>query len=123
MRCDQYMGLNGWATGYLIDHQTAAEVISIAYSPTKEWEPRVLSSELEMIPLYKVEVTGKIDGAWNDRVADLHKYTMPDGTELQEFIQATPWSSGPCYFIALRFLPEGTVCEESLWTEEELAAA
>jgi hypothetical protein len=119
MRCDQYMGLNSWATGFLLDHQTEAEVVTFAYSPSKEWSPRILSSELKMIPTYKVEVIGKIEGAWDEHVADLHKYLMPDGSEFEEFVQATPWSSGPCYFIALRS-SQGTICQDSLWTDQEL---
>jgi hypothetical protein len=38
----------------------------------------------------------------------------------EEFVQATPWSGGPCYHIALRDRT-GKVVANSLWSEEELA--
>lgn len=47
----------------------------------------------------------------------LRKYTLRDGTIYFEFVQASPWSSGPCIFLALKD-KDGNVVEESLWDNE-----
>jgi len=49
----------------------------------------------------------------------LHKYTFPDGTVYYEEVQATPWSSGPCYFLALQDEDREWV-PESKWTNDEI---
>ena len=46
----------------------------------------------------------------------LHSYNLQNGHYAAEFLQASPWASGPCFFIGLR-LDTG---EEYLWTEEEI---
>ena len=71
------------------------------------------------VTLATVEVVGKITGAWKDHVANLHRYTFPDGRVYEEYVQAELWSSGPCYFIALK-TKKGTVVTQSLWADDEL---
>lgn len=71
------------------------------------------------IPVARKEVIGVIAGAWIPVVAQLHRYTLPGGRVLEEFVQATPWSSGPCYFLALQD-KKGRPVPESLWTEDEM---
>jgi hypothetical protein len=47
---------------------------------------------------------------------------MPNGSVFEEFVQAEPWSGGPCYYIALKN-KRGAVVRQSLWTDEELGNA
>lgn len=49
----------------------------------------------------------------------LWRYTFDDGTILEEYVQAQPWSSGPCFFIALKD-SDGNVVKESLWDEKTI---
>lgn len=60
-------------------------------------------------------------GAFGDEKIPLDKFTFPDGKVLFEYVQATPWSSGPVIFTAMRDL-FGTPVDESLWTSEEMDA-
>jgi len=118
MRCDQYIGLNKWASEKVSRQMTVRE-IGARLLPGGKAVPFDRSIS---VPVAKIEVIGKIAGAWNDHVANLHRYTLPDGRVYVEYIQADPWSSGPCYFIALKN-QKGNVVSQSLWTEEELAQA
>jgi hypothetical protein len=115
MRCDQYVGLNKWASDKVSRQQTVREV-GARILPNGRAVP---FDRQVVVPVAKVEVIGKITGAWKDVVANLHRYTLPDGRVYEEFIQAEPWSSGPCYFIALKNL-KGNVISQSLWTTDEL---
>ena len=118
MRMDQYVGLNKWATRRVAGSQTGREV-GARILPGGRVEP--FDREV-YVPIARIEVIGRIKGAWDDHVADLHRYTLPTGRVYEEFVQATPWSSGPCYFIALKD-NQGRVLSRSLWTDEELANA
>ena len=60
-------------------------------------------------------------GAWgSDHV--LYEYHL-DGEVYEEFVQAEPWSSGSCFFLALRDSESGEAVPKSLWTEKEIERA
>jgi hypothetical protein len=125
MRCDQYIGLNYWANKMLYDHRQTGVMERWFYPDETEIDdpkPFLVDSVRTRIPTHKIEIIGKIEGAWNPHVADLRRFTLEDGTIYEEYIQAEPWSSGPCYFIALKD-SEGNPVPESLWTDEEIANA
>lgn len=117
MRMDQYIGLNDWAKGLVYATQTVREV-GARILPNGKVES---FDRTVRVPLATVEVIGKIEGAWNDHVADLHRYTMPNGSVFEEYIQADPWHGGPCYHIALKN-KRGRAVRQSLWTQKELDA-
>lgn len=50
----------------------------------------------------------------------LYKYTADDGVMTYEYMQAVPWSSGPCYFIALRWGDTDKKVARSLWKTREM---
>ncbi len=50
----------------------------------------------------------------------LFEYTLKDGSKAQEYVQADPWASGPCIFLALR--SENGPIESTLWTDKEIEA-
>ena len=115
MRCDQFIGLNEWASKRVSGTKTVRERgVRIFADGTRKRFYRTVR-----IPTARVEVISKLSGAWTDHVADLHRYTMPDGEVYVEYVQAEPWSSGPCYFIALRGA-DGQPVPESLWTEDDI---
>lgn len=118
MRSDQYVGLNSWAQSKVLQTQKVREVgVRIHPGGVKRRFKRWVR-----VPVARVEVIGKIEGAWTDVVAHLHRYRLPNGKVYEEFVQATPWSSGPCYFIALKSA-KGFPVRESLWSDDELANA
>lgn len=115
MRCDQYIGLNDWARNFVSGTQDVREVgIRILPGGAIESFDRQMT-----VPVVKVEKVGEIHGAWKDVVANLHRYTMPNGKVYEEYIQAEPWSSGPCYFIALKNA-KGKPVTQSLWSQHDL---
>ena len=118
MRCDQYIGLNEWASTRVFRTHKVHE-IGVRILPSGK--VRKFDRWIR-VPVARTQVIGRIEGAWNDNVANLNRYTLPDGTVYEEFIQATPWSSGPCYFIALKD-KHGKPVAESLWNDEEIANA
>lgn len=118
MRCDQYIGLNSWASRLVTRKQKVREYGVQVFASGKRKSFR----RWRRIPVVRSEVAGVVRGAWNPQVAKLHKYTLPDGQKYVEYVQACPWSSGPCYFIALKD-KHGKPVPESLWTDEEIARA
>jgi hypothetical protein len=89
-RCDQWIGLNDWGREFLRRNALAHEQIM------------------------------EVEGAWAPVVGTLERHTLRDGRQLEEYQQATPWQSGPMYFLALRDSVTGEPVSETLWTEEEL---
>ena len=65
----------------------------------------------------------KVFGMFEDDVYDLDKYTMNDGREVEEYLQAEPWSSGPCLFIALQYSDTKEPIHETLWPDKEIGNA
>ena len=114
-RSDQYIGLNPWAK-HLVTRKVKVREHGVR---TFADGTKQRFSRWRRMPLVRSEHAGIIRGAWNPMVARLHRYTMPSGEVLTEYVQAEPWCSGPCYFIALMD-KHGKPVPESLWTEEEM---
>lgn len=118
MRCDQYFGLNDWARCLVTRKQKVRESgLRIFADGTKNH-----FSRWRRIPLVRCQDIGVIRGDWKRQVAKLHRYTMPNGEQYVEYLQACTSSGGPCYFIALKD-KHGTPLPASLWTAEEIARA
>lgn len=65
----------------------------------------------------KVDRVGFCHGMFNEQIP-LSRFTMGDGRVYQEYVQSTPWSSGPVIFTALKDADDNPI-EATLWTEEE----
>lgn len=114
MRCDQYIGLNPWATKLVKRKIKVHDVVTRTFPGGKKKR----FAHWHRISVARVEKISTITGAFTSVVADLHRYTFPDGRVFEEFVQVTPWSGGPCYFIALKD-KTGAPVPNSLWSEEE----
>lgn len=66
----------------------------------------------------KTEEVGYYDGMFGDKYP-LYRHFLKDGRTADEFLQASPWSSGPCFFIGLK-VSDGT---EFLWPQDEIDKA
>ena len=116
MRCDRYIGLNEWSKATVLATRKVREIGHRIYS-----DGRAVPFQRKVrVPVARVKVVAKIKGAWTPVVANLHRYTMPDGKVYEEFVQATPWSGGPCYFVALKD-GRGQVVPGSLWSDKDLS--
>lgn len=115
-RSDQYIGLNDWAKRMVTRKVKVREEGIRHFAGGKKQS----FNRWRRMPLVRSEHAGVIRGAYQPIVAKLHRYTLPNGEVFVEYIQAAPWHSGPCYFIALKDR-HGKPVPESLWTDEEIS--
>lgn len=85
MRCDQMMGLPLEAIAFIEEHAVSRVVCPCCNRPY----PRML------------EKIGEFVGMFEESYA-LLRHQLKDGKYADEFLQAAPWSSGPCHFIGLK---------------------
>lgn len=117
-RSDQYIGLNDRARRLVLSKQKVREVGTTIFANGKKKS----FNRWRRVPAARKEHAGVLRGVWTPVVAVLHRYTMPDGRVLTEYVQESPWCGGPCYFIALMDA-HGKPVPESLWTSEEITSA
>jgi hypothetical protein len=116
MRIDQYQGLNKWAQNRVSKTIRVREV-GVTVMPDKSVVP--FDREVDMPLAVKTKV-GEIKGAFADVAGDLYRYTFASGVAYEEYVQCTPWSGGPMYFIALRRVSRnGKFLKQSLWPSSE----
>lgn len=118
MRMDQFIGLNKWARRKVRRTRLVHEVGKEIRPNGKE----VPFDRVRRVPCVEKSVYSKVRARYKIFAGDLHRYVLPNGTVLEEYLQETMNSGGPCYFIALRD-SAGNPVEKSLWTREELAKA
>ena len=119
MRLDQYKGLNKWAKQKVRRTKLVHEVGKEIRSNGTE----VPFDRVRRVPCVVKSVYSKVRARYKPFAGDLYRYTLVNGTVLEEFLQATINSGGPVYHIALRNAESGEVVPESLWTDAELAKA
>ena len=113
MRCDQAMGLNERARAIVAPQYRKYQDKTVR---TYEDGQVVELTQAGQECLIKYEKCGEFNGFGH---YDLTRYTLPNGDVYQEFEQASPWSSGPCIFLALTD-KSGNEVKESLWTDQEI---
>lgn len=114
-RFDQYRGLNDWARKTVLRKEKVRQFGVNVFADGK----RKRFARWVNLPVARIQVYGILPGVWQPQVAKLHRYTMPGGQVLEEYVQASPWSSGPVYHIALRDVKTGKPVPESLWTQKD----
>ena len=118
MRCDQVIGLNERATPFTTGERVLdCYMISVTeHLDGTKGEP--VRSEVFRSTCLSIPSGNKFSGMYESSY-DLEKYIHDDGREYTEFVQAEPWASGPCFFLALKD-KDGNVVKETLWTDEEI---
>ncbi len=94
MRTTQFIGLNGNAFDWLDKNCIIQESLPI-----------------DLEPIY---------GMFEEEVHILKQYTTNENRFVEEYVQAEPWSSGPCIFLALRYSDTKEPIEESLYLDSEI---
>lgn len=116
MRTDQFFGLNCRARKFL----QLDELVPVCEVRTQRRYPDGSETDSGWIQetgtRTKQEKYEVLCGAWNQ--FQLYKYTLPDGKRFFESEQASPWSSGPMIFTALRD-EYGEWVKESLWSNDD----
>lgn len=105
MRCDQFMGLPPDADQFLHEHAI---------------KPKRCVACNQVIPP-KLEVIEWYGGMFGEQFP-LHRIPLKGGGYAEEFLQASPWSSGPIFFHGLRVYARGTgtLVTTFTWPDEEL---
>jgi len=116
MREDQHIGLIRWAQKF-IERGSIPVTVEIVHT-LPDGTRKVMDSFPSMTNPCQFPSGKTYSGAWDgDHV--LHEYRL-DGKVYEEFVQTEPWSSGPCFFLALRDPETGNAVRGSLWAEEEI---
>lgn len=118
MRFDQYIGLNKWAKRTVRATKLVREIGKQIQANGKT----VKFDRTVKVPVVQKRRYSKIRGTYVLFAGDLHRYTLPNGQILEEYVQETLHCGGPCYFIALRD-SAGNPEKRSLWTDDELEKA
>ena len=93
MRETQFIGLNGYAKMFIENH----------------------------IKLGGVELMEWVTGMFDEPVWQIRRFMDKEsGKKFEEYIQAEPWSSGPCIFLALRWVDTNEIITQTLWSDEEI---
>ena len=104
MRCDQLIGLTAEALDFLCENGVPAPACGCC------------GRALAAVSVVK----GFYYGMFNERY-DLRSYSLKTGGRADEFLQASPWSSGPCFFLGLEVLDSsGKQVEMYEWPEDEI---
>lgn len=106
MRTTQYIGLNPEAEAWLAKNCKSTTSI-ICPTCGNVTLPELISTNLK-----------EITGMFNEHVDFLRQYETHTGEKVETFIQAEPWSSGPCIFLALKYSESGIAF--CLWGDEEI---
>ena len=118
MRMDQFVGLNTWAKRKVRRTKLVHEIGKEIRPSGKE----VSFDRVVRVSVMQKSAYSKVRGGYKLFVSDLHRYVLANGSVLEEYVQATIHSGGPCYFIALCD-SAGKPVKESLWTKAQLDRA
>ena len=118
MRTDQYIGLSEKAQEWLKKNALPCFVTVIKEFPKDPVTKTITSERSQHTELWKTEY-GMIDTAYGNDFP-LYQYRLKDQRKVVEVVQASPWSSGPCYFLCLVVKGTDEVIPESKWTDEEM---
>lgn len=102
MRCDQLIGLPDDAVKFLKENEVPEEICGCC--------ERAFPRNLEKI--------GEFVGMFED-CYPLYRHQLVDGGHADEYLQAAPWSSGPCFFLGLLVETVKTVGTFA-WSEEDI---
>lgn len=118
IRMTQYQGLSSNAIEFLELQKTKKigfrKIIETFFDKREEEKEEDI-----IVPITTQESSEEITTGMFGEEIILYKYTKEDGSIYFEYVQASPWFSGPMIFIALKD-EKGNIVKESLWLEETI---
>lgn len=117
MRCWQLQGFNEVAQKVLGEKvKVGVKTSTIIYEDGREPSGVTLTEDVLEHP-YTTEKY-KFHNPWYYEGCDLLIYRFKDGRVLESYVQAEPWSGGPCTFLALRDHVTKEPLAGTLWDEK-----
>ena len=124
MRMTQYRGFTPQAMQWLNKNVKTTEYTEIT---TRIYHPSGRSEKMPRRQIIEVnfrETDNIIMGMLEEEVRRIREYDLANGQGIiEEFVQAQPWSSGPCIFMALRFKDSKKPVMQSLWSNKDIDEA
>jgi hypothetical protein len=99
IRMDQHAGLTNEAREFLARNRLEPAICSLCERPFP----------------YEMEKIGTYRGMFDNKYP-LYRHILKDGRTADEFLQCSPWSSGPVFFFGLR-VSDGL---QFMWSDEEM---
>lgn len=120
MRTTQYIGFNVRANLWLkANVGQRVEYTDVIHRTFPDGHTEILPPT--PITSWDQKPTGEnVLGMFEEEIIPVMEYRLKDGRIVVEFEQASPWSSGPCIFMALKWADTGEFIEETLWAEDEI---
>jgi len=106
MRCDQFMGLTPEAIDFLRENEVPENKCACCNHAF----PRAL------------EKIGSFFGMFGDEYS-LFRHILKDGRIANEYLQAAPWSSGPCFFLGLEVHGKDLPTQKFEWSKHDIDKA
>lgn len=106
MRCDQFMGLTPGAIEFLRENEIPENKCACCTRPF----PRAL------------EVIGHFVGMFDDEYP-FFRHKLKDGRIANEYLQAAPLSSGPCFFLGLEVYGVDSPTQKFEWAQSDIDKA
>jgi hypothetical protein len=120
MRSWQYQGFTPAANAILSEKvEIGIKTFTTVFHDDR---PDLVGSEPVYEKAYTEEVY-KTENPWYDSNHDLHILRFSDGRVLETYVQAEPWSSGPCTFMAIRDHVTKEPVVETLWSQRDIDTA
>lgn len=104
MRCDQQMGLPPEAVAFLEENEKKPLVCDCCGRPF----PKALVPIGAYVGMFETEYS-------------LYRHELKNEGFADEFLQAAPWSSGPCFFLGLKITGTDGGVMVFEWTDSEIA--
>lgn len=117
MRCWQYQGFNNEAQK-ILDEEIKVGVKTSTFIYEDGRVPSEVSVKEDVFEKPYITEKYEFHNPWYDSGCDLLIYRFKDGKILESYVQAEPWSSGPCTFLALRDHVTKEPLVETLWDEK-----
>lgn len=117
MRCWQYQGFNSEAQKILDEKIKVGERNSlVTYFDGRQ--PSTVNEKEDVLEHPFTIEKYEFHNPWMDEGCNLLLFRFNDGRVLESYVQAEPWSSGPCTFMALRDHVTKEPVVETLWDQK-----
>lgn len=117
-RSTQWMGFTPESHKWLLNN-AICEKVSVITTKLYRDDRREINETIND-EINSIETGQEVTGMFEELVHKIREYPLKNGKVVEEYIQAEPWSSGPCIFMALRYKDTKKPIRASLWSQKEI---